>query len=203
MNVGIIGTGAISHKHAQAYCNIGYRVVACAASDPSRARTFADQYGCDPVDHWQDLCLRSDIDYADVCTFPNFRLEAVELCAQAKKHVQVQKPIATSLDTARRMVEAARGAGILLNVVSQHRFDESAQFLKRAIDADRLGRLLQADAYVKWFRPDAYYARSVKGSWAVEGGGALTIRRGACHRIGIRGQRRPAVRIRSNRSNSG
>ena len=173
MRVGIIGTGAISHKHAQAYRNIGYRVVACAASDPSRARTFADQYGCEPVDRWQDLCLRSDIDYTDVCTFPNFRLEAVELCAQAKKHVQVQKPVATSLDTARRMVETARSAGILLNVVSQHRFDESAQFLKRAIGAGRLGRILQADAYVKWFRPDAYYARSVKGSWAVEGGGAL------------------------------
>ena len=173
MRVGIIGTGAISHKHAQACCNIGYRVVACAASDPSRARTFADQYGCEPVDRWQDLCLRSDIDYADVCTFPNFRLEAVELCAQAKKHVQVQKPIATTLDTARRMVETARSAGIQLNVVSQHRFDESAQFLKRAIGAGRLGRMLQADAYVKWFRPDAYYARPAKGSWAVEGGGAL------------------------------
>jgi predicted dehydrogenase len=173
MRVGIIGTGAISHKHAQAYRNIGYRVVACAASDPSRARTFADQYGCEPVDRWQDLCLRLDIDYADVCTFPNFRLEAVELCAQAKKHVQVQKPVATSLDTARRMVETARSAGILLNVVSQHRFDESAQFLKRAFGAGRLGRILQADAYVKWFRPDAYYARLAKGSWAVEGGGAL------------------------------
>ena len=173
MRVGIIGTGAISHKHAQAYRNIGYRVVACAAIDPSRARTFADQYSCEPVDRWQDLCLRSDVDYADVCTFPNFRLEAVELCAQAKKHVQVQKPIATSLDAARRMVETARSAGILLNVVSQHRFDESAQFLKRAIGAGRLGRILQADAYVKWFRPDAYYARPAKGSWAVEGGGAL------------------------------
>jgi predicted dehydrogenase len=173
MRVGIIGTGAISHKHAQAYRNIGYRVVACAASDPSRARTFADQYGCEPVDRWQDLCLRSDIDYADVCTFPNFRLEAVELCGRAKKHVQVQKPVATSLDTARRMVETARSAGILFNVVSQHRFDESAQFLKRAIGAGRLGRILQADAYVKWFRPEAYYARPAKGSWAVEGGGAL------------------------------
>src|SRR5215831_17607957 len=173
MNVGIIGTGAISHKHAQAYRNIGYRVVACAASDPSRARAFSDQYSCEPVDRWQDLCLRSDVDYADVCTFPNFRLEAVELCAQAKKHVQVQKPIATSLDTARRMMETARSAGILLNVVSQHRFDESAQFLKRAIGAGRLGRLLQADAYVKWHRPPSYYARPGKGSWTVEGGGAL------------------------------
>jgi predicted dehydrogenase len=58
-------------------------------------------------------------------------------------------------------------------VVSQHRFDDSILFLKRALDAGRLGRLLQADAYVKWFRSDEYYARPIKGSWQTEGGGAL------------------------------
>jgi predicted dehydrogenase len=173
MRVGIIGTGAISHKHAQAYRNIGYRVAVCAASNMSRARTFADQYGCEPLASWQEVCLHGGIDFVDVCTFPNFRLEAVELCARPKKHIQVQKPIATTLETAGRMVEIARSAGILLHVVSQHRFDESVRFLKRAIDAGRLGRLLQADAYVKWYRPPAYYARPAKGSWAVEGGGTL------------------------------
>src|SRR5262252_4541175 len=108
MNVGIIGTGAISHKHAQAYRNIGYRVVACAASTPSRARTFADQYGCEPLDRWQDVCRHAGIDFVDVCTFPDFRLDAVELCAQQRKHVQVQKPIAATLEIARQMVETAR-----------------------------------------------------------------------------------------------
>jgi predicted dehydrogenase len=173
MRVGIIGTGAIAHKHAQAYRNIGYTLVACAASDPSRAKKFADQYACQPTERWEDVCRRADIDYADVCTFPDFRLAAVELCAQQKKHVQVQKPIATDLETARRMVAAANNAGIVLHVVSQHRFDESAQFLKRALAAGRLGKLLQADAYVKWYRPPEYYARPVKGSWSTEGGGAL------------------------------
>jgi len=33
------------------------------------------------------------VDYVDVCTFPDFRLEPVEMCALAGKHVQVQKPI--------------------------------------------------------------------------------------------------------------
>jgi len=173
MRVGLIGTGAIAHKHAQAYRNIGFHIAACAASHPTRARNFADQYGCEPLETWQEVCSRLDVDYVDVCTFPDFRMPAVELCAERKKHVQVQKPIATDLETARRMVETARAAGILLNVVSQHRFDESAQFLKRAIDAGRLGKLLQADAYVKWYRSAEYYARPVKGTWAVEGGGAL------------------------------
>jgi UDP-N-acetyl-2-amino-2-deoxyglucuronate dehydrogenase len=173
MRIGIIGTGAISHKHAQAYRNIGYQLVACSALDPARGRKFADQYGCALFERWQDLCSDPRVDIVDLCTFPDFRLEAVELCAQTKKHVQVQKPMATNLQTAKRMIECARYGGILLHVMSQHRFDESTQFLKRAVDSGRLGKILQADAYVKWFRPSEYYARPVKGSWATEGGGAL------------------------------
>ena len=181
MRVGIIGTGAIAHKHAQAYRNIGYTLIACSGLDPERGRAFAAQYGCEAVEHWQELCRRADIDFVDVCTFPDFRLEIIELCAQTKKHVQVQKPIASNLDTARKMVAAARNAGILLGVVSQHRFDDSIQWLKRNIG--RLGRILQADAYVKWYRPPSYYARKVKGSWATEGGGALINQ--AIHQIDL------------------
>ena len=94
-------------------------------------------------------------------------------CAASRKPVQVQKPIATTLDTAREMVDIARDAGIVLGVVSQHRFDRASLFLSSAIRAGRLGKLLQCDAYVKWWRSDEYYARPVKGSWAIEGGGAL------------------------------
>ena len=173
MRVGIIGTGAVSHKHAQAYRNIGYRLVASAGIDPARARNFANQYGCAPLERWQDVCRRPEIDFVDVCTFPDFRLEPVALCAQEKKHVQVQKPMATSLEIAREMLKAAGDADIVLGVVSQHRFDESIQFLKRAINGGRLGKILQADAYVKWRRSPEYYGRPVKGTWVTEGGGAL------------------------------
>ena len=173
MRVGIIGTGAIAHKHVQAYRNIGYRVLACAGIDPERGKKFADQYGCEAFRRWQDVCRHPAIDLVDVCTFPDLRLEPVEVCALEKKHVQVQKPIATNLETARAMLQAAREADIVLGVVSQHRFDESIQFLRRAILAGRLGKILEADAYVKWYRTQEYYARPVKGSWKAEGGGAL------------------------------
>ena len=85
----------------------------------------------------------------------------------------MQKPIATSPAIARRMVDVAREAGITLGVVSQHRFDESSRFLFKALRAGRLGRLLQCDAYMKWYRTPEYYSRPIKGSWATEGGGAL------------------------------
>jgi UDP-N-acetyl-2-amino-2-deoxyglucuronate dehydrogenase len=173
VRVGLIGTGAISHKHAQAYSNIGYEIAAACDQAPGRAEEFCAKYGGEAVSTWQDVCRHPRVDFVDVCTFPDFRLEPIELCVVTKKHVQVQKPIATNLETAKAMVETARKGGILLSVVSQHRFDDSSRFLKRAIAEGRLGKLLQADAYVKWFRSAEYYSRPIKGSWKVEGGGAL------------------------------
>jgi UDP-N-acetyl-2-amino-2-deoxyglucuronate dehydrogenase len=183
MRVGIIGTGAISHKHAQAYKNIGYELTVCTDINAESGRAFANQYGCEFVPAYEELCRHPRVDYVDVCTFPDFRLQPLTICAAAKKHVQVQKPISTNLATAREMIDTAKNAGITLGVVSQHRFDDSTQFLRRALDAGRLGKILQADAYVKWFRSAAYYSRPIKGSWAVEGGGALMNQ--AIHQVDV------------------
>jgi predicted dehydrogenase len=183
MRVAIIGTGAIAGKHAQAYRNIGYRLTACTDRTPERGRKFSETCGAEFVATPEELAQRADVDFLDVCTFPGYRMAAVELGARYKKHVLVQKPMAVDLATAARMIAVARDAGIQLGVVSQHRFDDSVLFLKRAIAAGRLGKILEADAYVKWYRSAEYYARPVKGSWAGEGGGALISQ--AIHQVDV------------------
>ena len=173
MRVGIVGTGAIAWKHAQAYKNIGYRITACMDTSAERGHRFAEMASAEFVATAEQLCRHPEVDYIDLCTLPNYRLPVVELCAKNGKHVLVQKPMAIDLETARQMIVLARDAGIRLGVVSQHRFDDSVLFLKKAIGEGRLGRILEADAYVKWYRSAAYYEPPVKGSWAGEGGGAL------------------------------
>jgi predicted dehydrogenase len=183
LRVGVIGTGAISWKHAQAYKNIGFEVTVCTDISEANGKKFADATGSEFVKTYEEVCRHPKVDYVDVCTFPDFRLQPIEICAETKKHVQVQKPISTTLENARKMIDTANKAGIVLGVVSQHRFDDSTQFLKKAIAAGRLGKILQADAYVKWWRSAEYYGRPIKGSWATEGGGAMINQ--AVHQVDI------------------
>jgi UDP-N-acetyl-2-amino-2-deoxyglucuronate dehydrogenase len=183
MKVGLIGTGAISHKHAQVYKNIGFQVTVCTDVNAVFGEKFAQQYGCEFVPTYEELCAHPNVDYVDVCTFPDFRLQPLRVCAQHGKHIQVQKPISVDVATAREMIRVAREAGIVLGCVSQHRFDDSSLFLIKAIADGRLGKLLEIDCYVKWFRSAEYYSRPIKGSWAVEGGGALINQ--AVHQIDI------------------
>jgi predicted dehydrogenase len=179
----MIGTGAISHKHALAYANIGYKITVCTDVHREAGEKFAAKYGCRFVPTYEEICSDPEVDFVDVCTFPDFRLQPIELCAKSGKAIQVQKPMSTSLATARKMLDTAKAAGILLGVVSQHRFDDSTVFVKKAIEAGRLGKILQADAYVKWWRDEAYYSRPIKGSWAVEGGGAMINQ--AVHQVDV------------------
>jgi len=158
-------------------------LVVCTDINAEGGRDFAKRYGCQFVETYEEVCRHPRVDYVDVCTFPDFRLQPLQICAEEKKHVQVQKPIATNLETAQKMIDTARNAGIQLGVVSQHRFDDSTQFVRGALASGRLGKLLQADAYVKWFRTAAYYSRPIKGSWATEGGGALINQ--AIHQVDI------------------
>jgi predicted dehydrogenase len=173
MNVGLVGTGAIAHKHAESYREINYRLVAVSDIFADKGREFARKHGTEFVGAVSDLCARADIDYIDVCTFPDSHLEIVRACVAAGKPVLVQKPIALTLADAQAMIDLTGRAGLRFGVVSQHRFDDASRFLKKAITDGRLGKILEADGYVKWHRPQSYYDKPGKGTWAVEGGGAL------------------------------
>ena len=173
MRVGLVGTGAISHKHGDSYREIGYDLVACSNRGREKGEEFAAKYGCEFVSDVRELCARPDFDYVDVCTFPDSHVQICRWAAESGKHVLLQKPMALTVEDCRAMIALCREAGVGLGVVSQHRFDECAIFLKAAIESGRLGRLLQLDGYVKWHRPQAYYDPPGKGTWAVEGGGAL------------------------------
>jgi predicted dehydrogenase len=183
MKVGLIGTGAIANMHARAYKNIGFELVACYNKTAARGREFAQKWHAELLESVDDLCRSPGLDYVDVCSFPDSHLEPVRICAQIKRPIMLQKPIATNLPEAKEMVDLAHIAGITLGVMSQHRFDDSTVFLKRALAAGRLGKILQADAYVKWFRSDEYYSRPIKGSWQTEGGGALINQ--AIHQVDV------------------
>lgn len=173
MKVGIVGASAVAHKHVAALQEAGYDVVGCANRNAARGKAFAERYGFEYFDDYRTLCADRRIDIVDICTLPEFRLPPVKAAAANRKHILIEKPLATNCLEARRIVEVAAKSGITLGVVSQHRFDDSSLFLKSALDAGRLGDILQCDAYVKWYRNDEYYRRPEKGTWKAEGGGVL------------------------------
>jgi UDP-N-acetyl-2-amino-2-deoxyglucuronate dehydrogenase len=88
--------------------------------------------------------------------------------------VVIEKPLEVTAARAKEIIDAADEAGVKLATIFMMRFSDAHRHLKTLVDEGRLGRLLQADAFVKWYRTQAYYdSADWRGTWALDGGGAL------------------------------
>ncbi|WP_430296954.1 Gfo/Idh/MocA family protein [Sinomonas sp. B1-1] len=173
--VGIVGCGAISRNHLEAFAAIPEAaVVAVCDVDPDRARETAARWGIPQAFGSVEELLAAGVDIVSVCT-PHPTHEAVVLAAAAAGvHVLCEKPIAIDLASAERMVAACDAAGVRLGVLFQRRFWPAAQRLRAAVDNGTLGRPILGHASVLLHREPAYYgATPWRGTWATDGGGVL------------------------------
>ena len=171
---GIVGCGVIAPFHARALAELpNARLVAVADAVPERAEDLASQFGTEHLEI--DALLASpEVDIVCVCV-PSGQHAAIGVrAAAAGKHVVTEKPIEVTLESADRLIAACRDNGVVLSVISQHRWDPGVLALKDLVASGRLGRLLLGDAIVKWYRTQEYYdSGSWRGTRSLDGGGAL------------------------------
>ncbi len=173
---GILGCGVIGPHHARAIAGLeGAELVAVADKDPVRARKLADAYGCSWHGDLTGLLAEADLDAVCVCTPSGMHAEQAIMSLEAGKDVAIEKPVDVSLESVDRLLEVQQATGGKVAVISQHRFDPAALAVKDALGGDRFGRLTSGTAEVRWWRSQAYYdSGGWRGTWAMDGGGALT-----------------------------
>lgn len=172
---GIIGSGMISKFHARAIRDIkGAKLVACFNRTPEKAEALSQEFGGESTSDLDSLLARPDIDVVTICTPSGAHMEPAIAAAKAGKHVIVEKPLDVTLKRCDAMIQACEQSGVKLGTIFPSRFHKSSQLLKRAVDEGRFGQLTLGDAYVKWFRTQAYYDSGAwRGTWKLDGGGAL------------------------------
>jgi UDP-N-acetyl-2-amino-2-deoxyglucuronate dehydrogenase len=172
---GIAGAGVISAAHANAIASLPHAtLVAVTDIEPDRAAAFAAKHDCVAVPDLDALLARDDVDVVSVCVPSGCHAEVGIRAAAAGKHLIVEKPVDVSLAAADRLISAARDAGVVMTVVSQHRFDHGLVELRRLLDDGQLGRLVLGEASTKWYRSQAYYDSAAwRGTWALDGGSLL------------------------------
>lgn len=175
LGFGIIGTGAIAAHHATSINELPncILIAVCSSSEP-RAREAADKFGVKAYSSVAELVARKDIEVVAICTESGNHLEPALAAAKAGKHVLIEKPIEVTLKRADELIAACRSAGVKLGVIFQNRYKPGYIRLKEAVLQGRLGKLLLGNAYIKWYRDEAYYSSSKwKGTLEGDGGAAL------------------------------
>ena len=173
IRVGLIGCGKVGSIHAAALKSIpeAHFVAACD-SNAERAVAFAAKY---IVKAFTDLpAMLKEVDAVIIGTPHPLHAEPAIRAADAGVHVLVEKPMAATVADCDAMLAAAKQSGVLLGVISQRRFFEPVQRIKRAIDAGKIGKpSLGVFLMYSWREPSYYTSDPWRGKWDTEGGGVL------------------------------
>lgn len=157
---GIVGAGMISGLHGAALRDSRKaELVAVCDIQPDRARKLTAEYAPDAKVYTKlaDMLADAKVEVVDVVTPNHLHTEVVLAAFEAGKHVLSEKPPAMSLAETDRMIDAGRRAGRKFGIFVQCRMREPIREIKKAIDEGRFGRLLHADAVMKWYRTTEYY----------------------------------------------
>jgi UDP-N-acetyl-2-amino-2-deoxyglucuronate dehydrogenase len=175
MRVGLIGGGNISETHARAAGGIaGLEIVAVYGTNHEKVARMSAQYGARSYCDFEKFLAHRPMDFVAIGSPSGLHAEQGIAAARHGLHVLTEKPLDISSAQADALIAAAAEAGVKLGVFFQDRFKTDLIRVKEWADAGLLGRLILADARVKWFRPANYYRDSRwRGTLRLDGGGAL------------------------------
>ncbi len=167
VGVGVIGAGNISDEYLRAMTAApDLRVTAIADLDADRAAAQAVAYGLDHAATPDALLARDDVELVVNLTIPAAHAEVGLAAVAAGKHVWAEKPLALDRDDARRLLDAAAAAGVVVGNAPDTILGEAIQHSQRLLDDGAIGTprtlltLMQGPGPDVWHpRPQFLFAR--------------------------------------------
>lgn len=173
----VVGCGVIGPWHAKAISLAPQcELVALCDIEVEKAQKLAAEYGNVPcyADHRKMLKNEPDVDAVCVCVPSGLHWRIAVDAAKAGRHVLSEKPLDITLRTMDKMIAACRAAKVKLGCIFQRRTTAMTKAARQIVQEGRLGKLVLADCYMKYYRSPAYYkSAGWRGTWELDGGGAL------------------------------
>ncbi|MGH2631569.1 MAG: Gfo/Idh/MocA family protein [Actinomycetota bacterium] len=146
VRLGVVGLGWFGGMLAGAAQGTGLAdVVACYSRSAERRSAFAETYGCRAVGELDEMLGDPGVDGVVLATPHSTHVDLAVRCAEAGKHVFVEKPLALTAAGSRRAAEAAERAGVVLQAGHNRRRQPANRRIKAMIDAGELGTVLQLE----------------------------------------------------------
>lgn len=148
LDVAIVGIGAIGLAHVDAVRKAGNaRLAALVDVDLSRVEPLGRVHGVPVFDDLRAMLDAVDVDVVVIATPDAMHVEPVSIAAEAGKHVLLEKPLATTIEDGRRILDVVGRTGITFSVGHCLRFDPKYVHLREAVASGTLGTV--ASIYAK------------------------------------------------------
>lgn len=153
LRVGMVGYAFMGAAHSQAWRTVNrvydlparVRMALICGRDEPKVADAADRLGWDGhTTDWRRLVESDDIDVVDICTPGDSHCEIAIAALAAGKHVLCEKPLANTVEEARRMAAAAataRASGVRAMCGFNYRRVPAVALMRRLVADGRLGEI--------------------------------------------------------------
>jgi predicted dehydrogenase len=155
--VGIIGCGRIASgfedeknrdhpcTHAGAFSKNPKTNIVCAADiDEQKLATFSKRWNVSHVySDYKNMLDKENLDIVSVCTHPDTHAAiTIDSAKAGVKAIFCEKPIATSVKDAEKMVDVCDEYGVKLTVNHSRRWDANYQYVRNLLLENKLGKVV-------------------------------------------------------------
>lgn len=147
LGVAVIGVGFWGKNHVRVFSELSEtQLLAVCDVNKERAKTIAGQYGAEVYSDSRKLLKRKDIEAVSICTWTTTHAVEAMRALKAEKHVLVEKPLASTIREARRIVDSAKQMDRQLMVGFIERFNPVVRRAKDLLKKGDIGELVSATA---------------------------------------------------------
>ncbi|MBU3739726.1 MAG: Gfo/Idh/MocA family oxidoreductase, partial [Rhodoferax sp.] len=171
LKLAVIGAGTIGRTHIErALSDSAIHLVGVCDPDPS-ARAWLQERQVEWFEDHMAMLRRTQAQAVVVATPNDAHAEVVlDMLAQGAA-VLVEKPIADTVDNARRIHRAATDSGLPVLVGHQRRYNPIMRQARDIVTSGLLGRPVCVTALSTWYKDDDYF----KAEWRTRPGGGPVL----------------------------
>lgn len=144
LRIGVIGLGWFGEIHCETIIGVpNLELAALCTRTGDRLDALGEKFGvAKRYRDYNDMLADPEIDAVSICTMWDQHTEPAIAALKAGKHVFLEKPIASTVEDANRIVAASKGAKGILFIGHIVRFNPRYRAAKQAIDAGRIGKIV-------------------------------------------------------------
>lgn len=148
LNAAVIGVGNMGRHHARVYSELpSVKLVAVADPNEKIGKEIAEKFNCKYYKSYKEMLKNEEIDLVSIAAPTKFHKEISLDCIDAGKHILIEKPIASTVNEAKQIVQRAKSKGIKFTVGHIERFNPAVLKLKEMIDEGKLGEIVMISTF--------------------------------------------------------
>ncbi|RDW21425.1 gfo/Idh/MocA family oxidoreductase [Oceanobacillus arenosus] len=167
-----IGMISFAHSHAFSYADAltqldGVEIAGIADENEERGKKVSSQFNTEYFQDYEDL-LDQPIDAVIISSENSRHYEHVVAAAKKGKHILCEKPLAHTIEDAKKIIDVCKEQNVILQTAFPVRFNTPVVKAKQIIESGQLGNIVAVKGTNRGTNPGGWFVDPAKS-----GGGAV------------------------------